>query len=84
MYCQARERYILTEENDIVYCKNIPELLNLIGPTVYQLHDWHLLIEESESKLKCVSSQNGNKASIRIGHSTGSKQIYQNIKISFV
>lgn len=82
---RTRERDILpyfTEENDIVYCKNIPGLLNLMGLPVYRPEDWRLFIDSSKRSLKCVLLHNGNKlASIPIGHSTKLKEEYENIKL---
>src|SRR5678815_5299449 len=70
------------EEEDLVYCRNIPALLLQMGLPKYRPEDWRLFMDSSTRSLKCVLLYNGNSyASIPIGHSTKLKEEYENIRM---
>lgn len=70
-----------SEEKDLVYCTDVPQLLHKLGVPQYQPHDWRLFIDSSKRSLKCVLLHNGNKfPSVPLGHSTTLKEKYEAVK----
>lgn len=78
-YC-TREKDLLpffSEEQNLVFCHAIRELLVKMGLSEYFPDDWRLFIDSSKRSLKCVLLHNGNKyGSIPIAHSTKMKEQY--------
>ncbi|PZC80047.1 hypothetical protein B5X24_HaOG215516 [Helicoverpa armigera] len=71
-----------SEEDNFVFCNDIPGLLRSMGLPEYEAKDWRLFIDSSKRSLKCVLLHNGNKyACVPIGHTTKLKEEYQNIKM---
>ena len=70
-----------TEDENIVYCNNIPGLVQQMG-LEFRPENWRLFIDSSSRSLKCVLLHNGNQyAPLPIAHSTRLKEEYQNIKM---
>lgn len=70
------------EENQFVYCNNIPGLLSQLGITVYNPADWRLFLDSSKRSLKCVLLNNGNVyGAVPVGHSVHLREEYNNIKM---
>lgn len=68
-----------TEDSNIVYCKNIPELV-MIFNIEYNANDWRLFIDSSKRSLKAVLLYNGNTyASLPIAHSVYLKESYEHL-----
>jgi hypothetical protein len=82
---RTREDGILpyfSQDEELVYCNNIPGFLLHMGLPEYQPKDWRLFIDSSTRSLKCVLLHNGNRyASLPIAHSTKLKEEYENIKM---
>lgn len=82
---RTRESELLpyfSEEDNFVFCNDIPGLLRSMGLPKYEAKDWRLFIDSSKRSLKCVLLHNGNKyACVPIGHTTKLKEEYQNIKM---
>lgn len=80
-----REKDLLpffTEDNNLVFCNDISNLLKKIGLSEYSPDEWRLFIDSSKRSLKCVLLNNGNKfGSIPIGHSTRMKEQYNAISL---
>lgn len=56
------------QENDLVYCSDIPGLMNEFG-IEYNKEEWRLIIDSSKTSLKAVLLHNGNTyASLPVGH----------------
>jgi len=71
-----------SEDNDLVYCHDVPGLLHHLGLPAYDPEDWRLFIDGSTRSLKCVLLYNGTTyASIPLAHSTTLKEEYENIKM---
>ncbi len=69
------------QEEDLVYCKDVPGLLNEIGVAAYETTDWRLFVDSSKRSLKCVLLHNNNvHPSIPLAHSTTLKEQYDAIK----
>ena len=69
------------EQEEFVFCKDIPSLLMKLGIDEYIPDDWRLFIDSSERSLKCVLLHITNiYGSIPIGHSTTLKEKYDAIK----
>jgi hypothetical protein len=67
-----------TNENNLVFCNDIGNLLKKIGLSEYNPSEWRLFIDSSKRNLKCVLLNNGNKyGSIPVGHSTRMKEEYK-------
>ena len=84
-YYRNREKDLLpffSQEEDLVFCNNIPALLNKLGLSSYSPGEWRLFIDSSKRSLKCVLLHNGNKyGSIPIGHSTRMSEKQDNIAL---
>ena len=69
------------QEKDLVYCTDVPGLLNEIGVAAYETTDWRLFIDSSRRSLICVLLHNTNvHPSIPLAHSTTLKEQYDAIK----
>ncbi|XP_061471112.1 uncharacterized protein LOC133379577 [Rhineura floridana] len=82
---RTREEGLLpyfSQDEELVYCNNIPGVLLQMGLPEYRPEDWRLFIDSSTRSLKCVLLQNGNRyASLPIAYSTKLKEEYENIKM---
>jgi len=82
-YRHRHEEYLhfFSEEKDLVYCRDIAQLLNKLGLPHYEPEDWRLFIDSSKRSLKCVLLHNGNQfASVPLAHSTTLKEKYDAVK----
>lgn len=78
---EFRKYYAVTDDDSLVYCKDIQGLMNEMKPNVYIPDQWRLFIDSSVRSLKAVLLHNGNVyASIPIAHSTKLKEEYDTIK----
>jgi hypothetical protein len=84
-YYRRREKDLLlffTEDNNLVSCNDIGNLLKMIGLSEYNPCEWRLFIDSSKRSLKCVLLNTGNKyGSISIGCSTRMKEEYKAISL---
>lgn len=84
-YYRTREQTLLkyfAEENDFVFCKDVPGLMTAMGLRNYVSSDWRLFIDSSKRSLKCVLLHNGNKlGSLPIAHSTKVKEEYTTVAL---
>jgi hypothetical protein len=84
-FYRSREKDSLpffTEDNNLVFCNDIGNLLKKIGLSDYNPSEWCLFIDSSKRSLKCVLLNNGNKyGSVPIGHSTRMKEEYKAISL---
>mgnify|MGYP005983985387 FL=1 len=75
-------RRYFSEENNIVFCSDIKNLLPAMGLKQYESSEWRLFIDSPKRSLKCILLRNGNKyAAIPIAHSTKLKEDYCNISL---
>ena len=66
------------EDNDLVYCTDIAQLLHKLQVPQYQPEDWRLFIDSSKRSLQCILLPNGNQfSSVPLGHSTTLKEKYE-------
>ena len=71
-----------TEEDGLVFCCDIPGLLNKLGLKEYNPNQWRLFIDSSKYSLKVVLLHNGNVlGSIPVAHSTKLKETYEAVKL---
>ena len=69
------------ENNDLVYCTNMENVLLCLGVQAYNLAEWRLFLDSSKCSLKCVLLHNTiTYASIPVGNSTVLKEKYNAIK----
>ncbi|GBP31362.1 hypothetical protein EVAR_13482_1 [Eumeta japonica] len=84
-YYRTRERNLLkyfAEEDNFVFCKDIPGLMAAMRLKNYASNEWRLFIDSSKRSLKCVLLHNGNKlGSLPIAHSTKAKEEYTTIAL---
>lgn len=67
--------------NDLVYCHDIPGLMNELGLS-YKPTEWRLFIDSSTTSLKAVLLFNGNEQpSVPVGHAVNMKETYENMRI---
>lgn len=82
-YYRNREAELLSffsEDDDFVFCSDVPGLLRAMGVQEYNSNEWRLFIDSSKRSLKCVLMHNGNKlGSIPIAHSTAVKEEYATV-----
>lgn len=82
-YYRNREKNLLpffSEDDEFVYCSDVPGLVTAMGLEEYDPNDWRLFIDSSKRSLKCVLLHNGNKlGSLPIAHSTKAKEEYSTI-----
>ena len=70
-----------SEENDLVYCTDIIQLLQNLGVSQYEAKDWGLFIDRSKRSLKCVLLHNGNQfLPVPLAHSTALKEKHEAVK----
>lgn len=75
-------RMYFSEENNIVFCTDIKNLLITMGLKQYKPSEWRLFIDKSKRSLKCILLHNRNKyAGVPIAHSTKLKEEYCNISL---
>lgn len=83
-FYRTREKELLQyfkAEEDLVYCHDVPGLLDAMGMTLYDPSEWRLFLDSSKRSLKCVLLHNGNVfGSIPIGHSVILKENYASVK----
>lgn len=73
--------YFIQEES-LVYCNNIPEVVIKLGATSYEKEEWRLFIDSSKSSLKGVLLHNSNMlASVPVAHSVHLKETYENLEL---
>ena len=71
-----------SEEDGLVFCCDIPGLLNKLGLKEYNPDQWRLFIDSSKYSLKVVLLHNGNVlGSIPVAHSTKLKETYEAVKL---
>jgi len=69
------------EDENIVFCNNIPGLVKEMG-IEFRAEDWRLFLDSSTRSFKCVLLHNGNKyAALPIAYSKTLKEEYTNIKM---
>lgn len=82
-YYRSRDepfRKYFSQEESLVYCKNVNGLLNEFGIS-HNPHEWRLFIDSSNRSLKAVLLHNGNNlASIPLAHSTILGEDYCNMQ----
>lgn len=82
-YYRNREAELLSffsEDDDFVFCSDVPGLLRAMGVQEYNSNEWRLFIDSSKRSLTCVLMHNGNKlGSIPIAHSTAVKEEYATV-----
>lgn len=75
-------RKYLTQDEYLVYCHDVTELMNDLKKNVYKAKEWRLFIDSSKRSLKAVLLHNSNKyAPILIAHSVTFKEEYKNIEL---
>ncbi|KAL4113048.1 hypothetical protein QTP88_016749 [Uroleucon formosanum] len=82
-YRNRKHEYVqyFTQEESLVYCNNIPKLINKLGNIEYNKNEWRLFIDSSKRSLKGVLLHNGNfLASVPVTHSVYLKETYDNLK----
>jgi hypothetical protein len=84
-FYRRREKDFLphsTEDNNLVFCNDIGNLLKKTGLSEYNPSEWRLFINSSKHSLKCVLLNNGNKYGfIPIGRSTRMKEEFKAISV---
>ena len=82
-YCTTEKELLpnFCLEDELVYSKDVEDLLLNMGVLEYRYQDWRLFINSSKQSLKCILLHNGNQyTSVSISHSTKLKEEYNNIK----
>lgn len=82
-YRNREHEYVqyFTQDESLVYCNNIPKLINKLGNIEYNKNEWRLFIDSSKRSLKGVLLHNGNfLASVPVAHSVYLKETYDNLK----
>jgi hypothetical protein len=70
------------QEDQLVFCKDIRNLLNQLREKEYDAGTWRLFIDSSKRSLKAVSPHNSNVLfSIPLAHSTKLSESYETIKL---
>jgi hypothetical protein len=84
-YYRRTEKDLLpyfTEDNNLVFCNDIGNLLKKIVLSEYNQSEWCLFINCSKRSLKCVLLKNGNRySSTPVGHSTRMKEEHKAISL---
>lgn len=79
---EMRPFFTCDKQHDLVYCNDIPKLINSLKDGVYKPDEWRLFIDSSIRSLKVILLHNTNVlAPIPIAHSTVLKESYENVKI---
>jgi len=74
-------RKYYAQEDQIVFCTDIRNLLHQLGEGQYDPSTWRLFIDSSKRSLKAVSLHNSNVlASIPLAHSTMLSESYKTLK----
>ncbi|RLU16501.1 hypothetical protein DMN91_010569 [Ooceraea biroi] len=69
-----------TQDENLVYCKDVRGLINEFKPGLYVADKWRLFIDSSKASLKAVLLHNGNKyAAIPLAHSTTLSESYKTL-----
>ena len=80
-FCRNRQEEFqdfYSEENDLVYCKNICAVMDVLDHE-HKTTEWRLFIDSSKTSMKTVLLHNGNKlASVPIAYTTNMKETYEN------
>lgn len=83
-FYRNREKDLLqyfSDEENLVYCNNIPDLINKLGSVKYDPNDWRLFIDSSKRSLKGVLLHCGNVlSSVPVAHSVRLKESYESLK----
>jgi hypothetical protein len=87
-YRNREHEYVkyFTQDESLVYCNNIPKLINKLGNIEYNKNEWRLFIALRKRSLKGVllhknNGENGNYlTSVPVAHSVYLKEIYDNLK----
>jgi len=70
------------QEDQLVFCTDIRNLLHQLGEGEYDPSNWRLLIDSSKRSLKAILLHNSNVlASIRLAHSTKLSESYETLKL---
>ncbi|GBP39574.1 hypothetical protein EVAR_26656_1 [Eumeta japonica] len=84
-YYRTREHNLFkyfAEEDNFIFCKDIPGLMAAMRLKNYASNEWRLFIDSSKRSLKCVLLHNGNKLGLLpIAHSTKAKEEYITIAL---
>jgi hypothetical protein len=84
-YFRTRERIFVnffSEENQFVYCNDIPGLLSELGVGTYNPAEWRLFLDSSKRSLKCVLLHNGNDfGAVPVGHSVHLRETHDDIRV---
>ena len=79
---EIRKFFTKDEENSLVFCSDVKELVDELKPNTYKDEEWRLIIDSSTRSLKAVMLDNGNPyAPIPIAHLTKLKETYENLQI---
>lgn len=71
-----------SQEGSLVYCNNIPAVIENLGAERYDPSSWRLFIDSSKRSLKGVLLHNSNQyASVPIAHSVHLKETYENLEL---
>jgi hypothetical protein len=69
-------------EGELVYCCDIPNLIQNLLASSYDPEEWRLFIDSSKRSLKAMLLNNGNElASVPVAHSTSRKENYVNLEM---
>jgi hypothetical protein len=80
--CEKEFQKYYTNEDQLLFCCDTPNLVHQLGTVSYDTSDWRLFIDCSKSSLKAVLLHNSNNlASIPIAHSIYLKETYENLRI---
>lgn len=83
-YKHREEEFIkyFSEEQSLVYCRDISGLITALGLKTYVPNEWRLFIDSSTQSFKAALLHNGNKyASVPVGYSTVLDEKYENMKL---
>jgi hypothetical protein len=80
--CEKEFRKHYAQENQLVFCTDIRNLLHQLGQGEYDPSTWRLFIDSSKRSLKAVLLHNSNLlASIPLAHSTNLPESYETLKL---
>ena len=67
-YFRRDEHFItfFTEEKQLIYCDNVPELFGQLGFSSYNPEEWRLFMDSSKRSLKCVLLHNGTSYAMEL------------------
>jgi len=79
---EFRKFFTKNEENSLIFCLDVKELVDELKSNTYKDEEWRLVIDSSKRSLKAVLLHNGNTyAPIPIAHSTKLKKTCKNLQI---